>query len=303
MKCIFIYNPNSGKGKLLNKLDYIESMLLTKYDEVTMYPTSSREDTIKTAYEACSKYDEIIFAGGDGTFNDITNSICKNEHRPPLGYIPCGTANDIAKNLRISRNVKKAIKLILEGETVWHDAGQVNDKYFMYVIGAGTFTSVSYRTKQRMKRVLGRVAYVFDGMKELTQPTFINAKLTVDGKVVEIKNSPLVLILNSRSVGGIPFNKRGHLNDGQFDVVIVKKLFGHLYSIFRLFLLGTFKGKDHTGHYDFYRGKKITIESDKEIQWVLDGEEGPKGNVEIENLHYYLKVYANPKSKVFMKKK
>ena len=301
MKCIFIYNPNSGKGKLLNKLDYIKTKLLSKYDEVTMYPTSSREDTINIAFEACNKYDEIIFAGGDGTFNDVTNSVCKNQNRPPLGYIPCGTANDIAKNLRIPRNIKKALKIILDGETVWHDAGRANDKYFMYVIGAGTFTSVSYKTKQRMKRLLGRVAYAFDCMKEFTHPTLINAKLTVDGKVIEIKDSPLVLVLNSRSVAGIPFNKRGHLNDGQFDVVIVRKLFGHLYSIIRLFLLGTFKGKDHTSNYDFYRGKKITIESEKNIQWVLDGEEGPNGNVNIENLHYYLRVYAHQKSKDFIK--
>lgn len=303
MKCIFIYNPNSGKGKVLKKLDYIKSQLLKKYDEVVMHATSSREDTIQTAYEACNIYDEIIFAGGDGTFNDIANSVCRNEKRPPLGYIPCGTANDIGKNLRISKNVKKALKVILKGETVWHDAGFANGKYFMYVLGAGTFTSVSYKTKQRMKRVLGRVAYAFDMMKELTHPTLINAKLTVDDKEIEIKNSPLILVLNSRSVGGIPFNKRGHLNDGLFDVIVVKKFFGHLYSIGRLMLLGTIKGKDHTSVYDFYRGKKVKIESETEIAWTIDGEEGPHGSVEIENLHHYIQVYANKKAKAFIKEK
>ena len=303
MKCIFIYNPNSGNGRLLKKLNYIETQLKTKYDEVVMYPTKSREDTMQTAYEACNIYDEIIFAGGDGTFNDVCNSVSKNEVRPPLGYIPCGTANDIAKNLKISKNIKKALKVILEGDIVYHDAGMINDKYFMYVIGVGTFTSVSYKTKQRMKRMFGRVAYAFDGLKHIAHPTAINGKLVIDGKEIEFKDSPLVLVLNSKSVGGIPFNKRGHLNDGQFDVIVVKKFFGYLYSIVRLMLLGTIKGKDHTRCYDFYRGKDIKIDIDKDVRWTMDGEEGPSGSVEVKNLHYYLRVHANNKSKNFIKEK
>jgi YegS/Rv2252/BmrU family lipid kinase len=304
MKCIFIYNPNSGKGKLLKKLDFIKNTLLKKYDTVDMYPTSSREDTINIAYEACTKYDEIIFAGGDGTFNDITNSVLRNDVRPPLGYIPCGTCNDIAKNLKISKNVKKALKVIIEGKPYDHDAGYVNHKYFMYVCGAGTFTSISYKTKQKIKRVLGRIAYALDGMKELASPTIINGKMIIDGNEVEIKNSPLVLVLNSISIAGIPFNKkRGHVNDGYFDVIVVKKFWGYLTSIFRLFLFGTLKKKDHTKYYDFYRGKNIKIETADDVKWTIDGEEGPSGSIDIKNLHYHLKIYANEKAKVFKKDK
>ena len=68
-------------------------------------------------------------------------------------------------------------------------------------------------------------------------------------------------------------------------------------------LLGTIKGKDHTSVYDFYRGKNIKIESDEKIQWTLDGEEGPYGNVNVENLHYYIEIYANRRAKAFIKEK
>ena len=72
MKCIFIYNPNSGKGRILKYLDYIKTELSKKYDQVDFYQTKSQEDTIQIAKDSCDKYDAIIFSGGDGTFNDIT---------------------------------------------------------------------------------------------------------------------------------------------------------------------------------------------------------------------------------------
>ena len=44
MKCLFLYNPNSGKGKIQRKLQLIERMLKMRYDEVTLYATKSAED-------------------------------------------------------------------------------------------------------------------------------------------------------------------------------------------------------------------------------------------------------------------
>ena len=67
MKCIVIYNPNSGRGSLLKKLNYIKKRLMTKYEEVVIYPTKSTKDTIMVAKESCNLYDAIIFSGGDGT--------------------------------------------------------------------------------------------------------------------------------------------------------------------------------------------------------------------------------------------
>ena len=71
MRCIFIYNPVSGRGKVLRHLNYIEETLKKKYDEVVMYRSKSSDDIKKVAYESCKEFDSIIFSGGDGTFNDI----------------------------------------------------------------------------------------------------------------------------------------------------------------------------------------------------------------------------------------
>ena len=72
MKCIFLYNPNSGKGKIAKKLSYIKKRLCTKYDEVTVYAASGARDLEEKVRESADAgYDAVIFAGGDGTFNNI----------------------------------------------------------------------------------------------------------------------------------------------------------------------------------------------------------------------------------------
>ena len=69
MKCIFLYNPNSGKGKIAKKLSYIKKRLCTKYDEVTVYAASGARDLEEKVRESADAgYDAVIFAGGEGSF-------------------------------------------------------------------------------------------------------------------------------------------------------------------------------------------------------------------------------------------
>ena len=300
MKCIFLYNPISGKGNINKKIEYIKSKLNNKFDYVDIYETKSREDMLNKAKSACGIYDYIIFSGGDGTFNDICNCVSSEVKRPIIGYIPSGTANDIAKNLKISRNYKKAVNVILNGKVIKHDVGKINDRYFMYVCGCGTFTSVSYKTDQKWKKVFKTLAYAFDGMKELLSPTLVKAKIIIDDKEEIDITSPLILILNSKSIGGVLMNKRGHLNDGYFDIVLCKKYITSINGIVNLVIIGTSKDRDHTKYYDFYRGKNIKIEVDDNIVWCVDGEKGPSGKVEIQNIYKHLNIIVPKNSKLFI---
>lgn len=294
----------SGKGKLGTKLDYIKQQLQTKFDEVVIYQTQSTEDTIEQAKKACHEYDAILFSGGDGTFNDIACGVATQSVRPILGYIPSGTVNDIARNLKIPRNCKKALQVILDGETVFHDVGKINDRFFIYVAALGTFSGVSYRTTHDAKKILGRLAYAFDGLKEISNPTLSQIRIITENDDVQI-DTPLVLVLNSISVGGVPFNKNGHLNDGRFDVLIVKKgAYSGLLNIIKLFILGILRLRRSHVTYHF-KSSRFTIEVMNEPTWCVDGEAGSKGTVTIENLHNYLEIFipkkANkkPKSKLF----
>lgn len=304
MRCIFLYNPMSGKGKIVKKLDLIKKMLSTKFDEVVLYETKSAEDLIEKSKEACKEFDAIIFSGGDGTFNDVTCGVASQDVRPILGYIPSGTVNDIARNLKIPKNIKKALKIILEGNTVYHDVGKINDTYFMYVAAIGTFASSSYRTKQHAKRIFGKLAYAFDGLKDFLNPTLEKITLILDdNNQNEIIDTPLLLVLNSISVAGVPFNHKGHLNDGKFDVLVVKNgVHKGVFNIAKMFLYGLFRfgTKRIVKH---YRASKIQVLVNGSPVWTVDGESGPVGNVVIENLHNYLKIYIPVKKNNKIKSK
>lgn len=289
MRCIFIYNPKSGKGRITSKIDEIKAALEKKFDEVTLYRTLSQADTVQAAKNACGKYDVLVFSGGDGTFNDIACGVASEAIRPILGYIPSGTVNDIARNLRIPKNVNKALKIILDGNTIRHDVGKVNGTYFMYVVAAGTFTGASYRTKHDIKKIFGRLAYAFDGFKDFLNPTLAKVRITIDDKIIE-GETPLILVLNSISVAGIPFNKNGHLNDGKFDIIIVRKgVYNGILNIVRLFLLGIIKLRRKSVTLT-YRASNFKIESEDITGWTVDGEEGPRGTIMIENLHNHLDI-------------
>ena len=290
MKCIYLYNPKSGKGKILSKVELIRKTLLTKFDEVVLYETKSAKDTIEASKKACNEFDAIIFSGGDGTFNDVTCGVAAQEKRPILGYIPSGTVNDIARNLRIPLNVKRALIIITEGNYTYHDVGMINDRYFMYVVGIGTFTGVSYRTKHDVKRIFGKLAYAFDGMKDLLNPQLSKIKLQLEDQIIEI-DTPLLLVMNSISIAWIPFNKGGHLNDGKFDVIVVKKgIYKGIFNIIRLFLLGLLKLRRRKITESF-KASSFSIEVNGTPTWTVDGEKGPEGSVTIKNLHNYLRIY------------
>ena len=302
MRCIFLYNPNSGKGALQKKLSHIKEMLETKYDEVVVYPTKSAEDTVEVAKKSCDDFDAIIFSGGDGTFNDIACGVAECTKRPPLGYIPSGTMNDIAHNLGISTNYKRAIQAIIHGYTIPHDVGLINGRHFMYVAGFGTFTGVSYRTKQKTKKIFGKLAYAFDGLKDAVAPLQSHVTVQTEDQMVKM-DVPLLLVVNSINVGGVPFNRYGHLNDGLFDIILVKRGVGNgLVNILKLFTFGIGL-KRITKHFVCLKSSDFTIDMTKRLQWTIDGEAGPIGKAHIINLHNHLEIFVPEKTHLKKTKK
>lgn len=289
MKCIFLYNP--ALYKLKRNLSYIIKELSSKFDKVDVEEITSEDMMRDMVDKTCAHYDVLCFGGGDGTFNLVANEILKYETRPKLAYIPSGTANDIASNLKIPKNVKKALKMICTSDAIYHDVGKVNSTYFVYVCGGGTFTSVSYSTKKAYKKLFGILAYALEGVKELNKPTIVSGTMILDGKKLDI-TCPIVLITNSCFIGGRKFNKRGHQNDGMFDVIICKKEFSNIFSIAKLVIFGTYK-KDHTKYYDFYRAKNIQFIPSSDITWCLDGEKGPSGEINIQNIPKQIQIFAS----------
>ena len=297
MKCLFIYNPESGKGKVKKKLKFIEKKLKTVYDTVDIHESQSGTNISDIIEEIGERYDSIVFSGGDGTFNHVCQGVCKLEKRPTLGFIPTGTANDNARNLKIPRNIRRSLKVILGQRILMHDVGMVNgNRYFMYVCALGACSGTPYTTRQQAKKILGRLAYIQNGLDEFFSPIVNTIRIKCNGETI-ITKCPLMLIMNTITVGGIPFNRYGHLNDGLFDVVLVNDGYGYgRFNILKYFIRGIF-GFRKKKNAVCTRSDHIEIEINDGLTWDLDGERGPIGNITIDCLKGYLPIFV-PKHRI-----
>lgn len=296
MKCLFLYNPKSGKEKIGKNIDYIAKRLHEKFNVVDVHTSTSKEDFINVAKNSCGVYDYLVFSGGDGSFNLVVNAIAEEKEQPILGYIPSGTCNDIASNLRLpSKSLSKCLDIILENDYIEHDIIKINNYYCMYVAALGDFAELSYNTKHNVKKTFGRIAYYFSGLRNLVhRPHSLNLEIEVDGIPFKYE-TPLCLVVNSKYVAGLKFNSSGYSNDGKLDVIIVKgRYMRGLINIIRLFIFGILKIKTEKVSY-LFRSSKFTIDCKDEKYWSIDGEKGNSGKLCFECLHKKIKVITNAK--------
>ena len=182
---LFIYNPRAGKAMIKSHLlDIIDVFTKGGY-EVTVHPTQARMDATNVVLQKAKGYDLIVCSGGDGTMDEVVTGMLQLDKKIPIGYIPAGSTNDFARSLRISNDMVKAAKEIVDGRFYPCDAGRFNDNYFIYVAAFGLFTDVSYQTKQAMKNVLGHLAYVLEGTKRLFNVPSYRLKVSHDGETIE----------------------------------------------------------------------------------------------------------------------
>lgn len=297
MKCLFIYNPISGKNKKLMKhMGYIEKKLKEKYDVVDIVPTSYAGHTIELAKEACGKYDALIFSGGDGTFSEVVKGIGENKNAPTIGFIPSGTVSDMANNYNIPRNIKKAINLCIEGNKEKIDVCKINDNYYAYACAMGTYTDATFKTTPKMKKKYGRMAYFMQGAKQVFKVNDYMLNLQVGKKQIK-QNAILVMVLNTKSVGGFSkFNYKNKLGDGKFDVVVVKKPEVKTpFNIWKLFIRGV-NGVRENDNLMVFSTDHLKIGIDKKVDWNLDGDPYNAKDVEITCLKKRLSLFV-PKSK------
>lgn len=272
-KMLFIYNPHAGKEAMKSKLsDVIQCFVSADY-EVTVYPTRKKRDASEIVRERGKDFDYIVCSGGDGTLNEVTDGLMDLDTRPPCGYIPAGTVNDFASSLKIPKQILKAAEIAVDGEWFSYDIGSLNQDYFNYIAAFGAFTQVAYETPQSTKNLLGKLAYILDGVKRLPSLTFYHMKVENDEETFE-DDFIFGMITNSNSVGGFKGlnGKNVKLDDGLFEVSLIKnpKNPVELQSIINSLLT-----RVHDSKYMYtFRTKHIVLTCDEEVAWTIDGEYG-----------------------------
>ena len=267
-KVIFVYNPSSGKGKILKNIDLIRKTITDKFGSVDIVESTSKEDFQRIIKDACSTYDYVLFSGGDGTFNMTINAIPLDlPNLPIFGYLPGGSTNDMGYNVNISNKISEGIFDLVNSKPHEYNIGSIGDQKFIYVADFGAFTNVSHITPQDQKKRFGRLAYLKYAIQSI-KTTVKPHKIIVDGVVYY---TPLMIISNSREVGSFRINPEKEQNDGLYYIVIVKNgRFNGFFNVIYLFAFGLEQAIKKNKVISF-QSPLFKLDCDYE-DWDVDGE-------------------------------
>lgn len=296
-KLLFIINPHAGKGAIQNSaLGCIDIFVKAGFD-VTVYTTQKPLDATNIVIERAAQFDRIVCAGGDGTLNEVVTGLLQHTDRIPLGYIPAGTVNDFASSLGIPKYPLEAAQIAATGVIQQVDIGRFADRNFCYIAAFGAFTNVSYTTPQAQKNLLGRTAYILEGIKSL--PHLKPYHIRIETSCGQSLEDELIygMVSNATSIGGFkeltPHDVR--MDDGLFEVVLIRQPKNPLdwQTIFNELM----QSKGDSKFLLRCKASKLQIFSDEEISWTLDGEfGGTTKKVEISNNYRALSILTAPKT-------
>ena len=273
---LFLYNPTAGKGQIKNSLSGIVDEFTKSGYLVTVYPTQGKGDAADAAALLGIGYDRVVCAGGDGTLSETAAGLMRlpEGHRPPLGYIPAGSTNDCAHNLRLPSGALPCAAVAAAGVLRPCDVGTLNGRPFCYVAAFGAFTDVAYDTPQQVKNMFGHLAYVLEGIARLGNLKGYQARVEYDGGVLE-DEFIFGMVSNTVSVGGmlgLPADSVA-LDDGLLEAIMVRtprtplELQGVIAALMK-------QTTDEAAGVLGFHTSRLKITCADETPWTLDGEYG-----------------------------
>ena len=279
MNALLIFNPAAGQGRPEEALAAAQLAFSPFLRDVVV--TQGRGDAEAAARRAALKpdrYDAILVAGGDGTLNEALNGLLAASPDGgaclPIGLVPLGTRNVLARELNVPRGDMAAQAAIFErGRTRGLDLGRSGARYFSLVAGFGFDAAVVREVALPVKELIGPAAYAFATLGALAKYRSTHFHLTLDGAALE-SEAFLVLVANVSSYA-VQQMKPAHFatpDDGWLDICVFERAptdrFGFIGQV--LSVLARRHLRDPRVRY--YRARHIEIVSDPPVQAQLDGD-------------------------------
>lgn len=306
-----IINPASKSGKGARIWSKLEPILIEKHIPYTVYFSQKAGHITKIVCGLChsnlnpftEEFLKLIVLGGDGTLNEALQGIT-DFNKVQVGYIPTGSSNDMARDLKLPKDPVAILQQILScKEPVKMDIGHVTFKntadelskhhsdeillkrYFAVSCGIGFDAAVceealSSRFKNIMNKIgLGKLTYLGIALKQLITAKKISCDILLDDK--ERISLPRFLfvagMLHQFEGGGFMFCPNANSHDGIMDICVV----GNISKLLILFALPTaFKGKHYLFNgIDRYSAKKFSLKASSPLWVHTDGEVSVKSDV------------------------
>ena len=258
----YIINPHSGAS---NKDRFLSIISLLKTDpKHVIWETTEPLEAVEFAKKAIQQNaTKIIAVGGDGTINEVASVLV--DSTIPLGIIPVGSGNGLARHLKLPLNYKKAFQKVLVGASIKIDVGYINNKPFFCTAGIGFDAAVAHRFATSKGR--GLINYIKATLFTLFkyQPIQVSVNEGASEKVFSLS------IANANQFGNDAFiSPFSNIQDGQLELVkigLLNKLEAAILAV-RLFK----KNIHHSKNVHFQACTHASIHYAKNAPIHVDGE-------------------------------
>lgn len=222
-KLFIILNPVAGAGAAEAVQAAVQAYFSCDHGSCVIHETSEQDDLGRLAKDAAGRgVDAVVAAGGDGTVSAVANGLVGTS--TPMGILPLGTANVLARDLGIPTDLHAACALLAgDYETTAVDAMQVGGTHYFTQVGVGIDAMMIRDTSRAQKKRFGRVAYLWTAARSLSGFHGRRFFITIDGNEIRTRGTQ-VIVANSGTLGQKPliWGPEIHLDDGIINVCIIR---------------------------------------------------------------------------------
>jgi diacylglycerol kinase (ATP) len=196
-RALLLINRHARRGQL--QVATAIQHLQTAGIEFLEVPIASAEQISATIRHYHQDVNQVIIGGGDGTLNAAIAGLI--ETQLPLGILPLGTANDLARTLNIPVNLADACRIIAAGKVQPIDLGWVNDHYFFNVASLGLSVQITKKLTKEAKQRWGVLAYALTALQVLRRSRPFHAEIATATHSTQVKTVQIA-VGNGRYYGG-----------------------------------------------------------------------------------------------------
>jgi diacylglycerol kinase (ATP) len=222
-KIFTILNPVAGRSGDANIHELLDKQLTDRGIDYEIYETTGEGEISEVSRRARqSGFDIVVAAGGDGTVAAVLNGLVHSE--VPMGILPVGTGNGLARALKIPLKVEEALQTITDEHQVLDlDTMRVGKRYFVMNVSIGISSRAMKDTPPDEKQKKGLLAYVQTILEDLEEVETSRFQLTIDGHELQVDASE-VLVSNGKIIKKPPFlfGTRETMSDGRLDINVLK---------------------------------------------------------------------------------
>jgi YegS/Rv2252/BmrU family lipid kinase len=264
---VLLVNPASAGGKTLKLLPAVEAALDARRAAFRVQRTKSVEHGVEQALRAVEAGEVPVVMSGDGLVGAVGGAMAGAE--TPLGILPGGRGNDLARVLGIPSDPQEAVATLFSGQTRRIDVGEANGKRFLGIVSVG-FDSECNRRANEVKLIRSNLVYVYSLFRTLVGWKPARFTIRVDDERTRFTGYSVSVANNSTYGGGMRIAPDADLEDGLFDIVAIGEV-GKLRFLANL--PKVFKGTHVEGEeVRVFRARHLELSASKPFPVYADGE-------------------------------